>query len=345
VLPAATWGERTGTFTNADRTVHLSDQAVEPPGEARSDLEIFLDFARRMDLRDRSDQPLITWHDPESAFEAWKECSRGRPCDYSGLTYATLREGSGIQWPCTDEAPGGVERLYTDGRFNTSPDVCETFGFDLATGTPRSETEYRALDPDGRAFLYGVEYEAGPEPASADFPMLLTTGRTVYQFHTRTKTGRTPQLDQAAPDVWAELSRTDAASLGVEEGDRVRIESARGRLDAPVRISTIRPGVVFVPFHYGTWASPTEELAGADRADDRRHRTANELTRTAWDPVSKQPTFKVAAVRVSKIADGDGPSTAPTTGAAAPLDAAGIEPTVGGDTALVSSFAPSGQPA
>ena len=87
VLPAATWGEKTGTFTNADRTVHLSEQAVAPPGEARSDLEIFLDYATRMDFRDRDGAPLIRWHDPESTFEAWKECSRGRPCDYSGLTY------------------------------------------------------------------------------------------------------------------------------------------------------------------------------------------------------------------------------------------------------------------
>ena len=71
VLPAATWGEKTGTFTNADRTVHLSEQAVAPPGEARPDLDIFLDYARRMDFRDRHGAPLIGWHDPESAFEAF----------------------------------------------------------------------------------------------------------------------------------------------------------------------------------------------------------------------------------------------------------------------------------
>jgi anaerobic selenocysteine-containing dehydrogenase len=78
VLPAATWGEKLGTFTNADRTVHVSDKAVDPPGEAKPDLDIFLDYARRMDFRDRDGQPLIKWHDPESAFEAWKACSKGR---------------------------------------------------------------------------------------------------------------------------------------------------------------------------------------------------------------------------------------------------------------------------
>ena len=134
VLPAAAWGEKLGTFTNADRTVHLSERAVDPPGAARSDLDIFLDYARRMDFRDRDGRPLIGWHDAESAFEAWKACSRGRPCDYSGLTYDRLRGGSGIQWPCTAERPDGTERLYTDGVFNTDPDYCETFGHDLATG-------------------------------------------------------------------------------------------------------------------------------------------------------------------------------------------------------------------
>ena len=98
VLPGATWGEKLGTFTNVDRTVHIAEKAVEPPGEARSDLDIFLDYAHRMDFRDRDGGPLIKWDDPESAFEAWKACSRGRPCDYSAITYDRLRGGSGIQW-------------------------------------------------------------------------------------------------------------------------------------------------------------------------------------------------------------------------------------------------------
>jgi len=105
VLPAAIWGEKTGTFTNVDRTMHLAQKAVEPPGEARSDLDIFLDYARRMDLRDKDGQPLIKWHDPESTFEAWKDCSKGRICDYSAMSYDKLRGGSGIQWPCTDASP------------------------------------------------------------------------------------------------------------------------------------------------------------------------------------------------------------------------------------------------
>ena len=273
VLPGATWGEKTGTFTNTDRTVHLSERAVPPPGEARPDLEIFLDYARRMEFRDRDGGPLIKWDDPESAFEAWKECSRGRPCDYGEICYRRLREAGGIQW--------GGERLYGDGSFNTDPAYCEDFGHDLRTGAADGELEYRAKEPDGRAFLQAAPYEPSPEMPSEEYPLLLTTGRTIYQFHTRTKTGRAPELDAAAPDVWAELSSEDAAELGIGDGDVLAIESARGAITAPARIADIRPGVVFVPFHYAEHA-------------------ANELTITSWDPVSKQPLFKLAAARARK---------------------------------------------
>jgi anaerobic selenocysteine-containing dehydrogenase len=298
VLPAAAWGEKVGTFTNVDRTIHLSEQAVDPPGEARPDLDIFLDYARRMDFRDRDGAPLIAWDDAESAFEAWKRCSQGRPCDYSGVTYERLRHGGGIQWPCTAERPGGTERLYVDGVFNTDPGYCETYGHDLTTGSARSPEEYRAMQPAGRAFLHAVDYLPAPEQVDAAHPLVLTTGRTVYQFHTRTKTGRVPQLDAAAPDVWVEISQQDAEAAGVIDGDTVEIHSARGAIRAEARVSAIRPGVVFVPFHYGYW-----DCKGSGPAAAEPGRAANEMTMTTWDPVSKQPMFKLAAVHVSRVAD------------------------------------------
>src|SRR5205085_9043373 len=125
ILPPALWGEKTGTFTNITRTVHISHKAVEPPGEAKPDFEIFIDYAKRMDFRDKDGAPLIKWSTPEEVFEAWKECSKGRPCDHSGLSYKKLTGGSGIQWPCNDEFPEGRERLYTDGVFNTASENCE----------------------------------------------------------------------------------------------------------------------------------------------------------------------------------------------------------------------------
>jgi anaerobic selenocysteine-containing dehydrogenase len=291
VLPAALWGEKTGTYTNVDRTVHLSDQAVDPPGLARSDLDIWVEYARRMGFTSRSGKPLPPWETAEAAFDAWRECSRGRPCDYSALSYTQLRDG-GVQWPCTEEAPEGTERIYTDHVFPTGDDECETFGHDLATGAAITATQHAARRYDGRARLKGTDWTPAPENPDGTFPLQLTTGRTVYQFHTRTKTGRAPELDRAAPEVWVEIHRDDAEQSGIRDGDLVRIESVRGDITATVRVRGTRPGTVFVPFHYG---GPPEAQAAAPR------HAANELTITAWDPVSKQPQFKGGAVRVTRL--------------------------------------------
>ena len=314
LLPAATWGEKEGTFTNADRTVHHSGKAVEPPGEARSDLDIMLDYARRMDFRDKDGAPLVKWDDPESAFRAWQACSASRPCDYSGLSYARLRAGGETQWPCNERYPDGRERLYTEGDFHAAADDCENYGRDLVTGTGVEPEEYRAFNPDGKAMIKAAAYVPPAEPPHDEFPLQLNTGRTLYHFHTRTKTGRAPQLAAAAPDVWVELSAEDAAAHGVEEGDVVDVVAPRGRVRGRARVTAIRAGTIFVPFHFGYW----------DAGGDGHDRAANELTLTAWDPASKQPIFKTAACRLERVAAGDGvPAPAPTATASAPLAAVG----------------------
>jgi anaerobic selenocysteine-containing dehydrogenase len=332
VLPAATWAEKTGTFTNSDRTVHLSEKAVDPPGQARADLEIFLDYAERMDFRDKDGGRLVPWHDAESAFEAWKQCSAGRPCDYTGLSYEKLREHGGIQWPCNDQAPHGTERLYPDGIWWAHPEYCEEYGRDLVTGAATSEVEYRSLNPDGKAMLKAAEYLPPHEPPSADYPLELNTGRTLYHFHTRTKTGRVPQLNRAAPDVWVELSSAEAAARGLHEGDLVEVATERGALQGRLRITAIRDGMVFVPFHYGYWDTPE-----GNRPPSRgggHGRAANETTITDWDPVSKQPLFKTAAARVTLIEAGDGAaSPAPTNTASAPVNPDSAPRTAGGTDA------------
>jgi ferredoxin-nitrate reductase len=103
----------------------------------------------------------------------------------------------------------------------------------------------------------------------------------VYHFHTRTKTGRAPELNAAAPEPWVELAPSDAADLDISDGERVRVESRRGAVEVTARCNGYQPGSVFLPFHYG----------GEGTA-------ANELTPTSWDPVSKQPHFKSGAARV-----------------------------------------------
>jgi len=322
VLPAAGWGEKTGTFTNVNRVVHLSEQAVEPPGEAKSDLDIFLLYARAMGLADKDGSPLPAWSTPEEAFDAWRHATAGRPVDYTGLSYDTLRGPTGIPWPVNDRAPQGTDRLYTDPVFPTDTDQCETYGHDLVTGGDVTEQEHRAIAPAGRAFLKGAAYTPAHEEPSQEYPLLYTTGRTVYQFHTRTKTGRSPSLHAAAPDAWVEISPVDAEALGVEEGDRVRVESPRGAIEVQARVGQVMAGAVFAPFHYGSW-----DLE--DVAPDGQSRQANELTMTVWDPVSKQPYFKTCACRVIRVGPGEGPAPAPTTAASAPVSDE-VPPTGGG---------------
>jgi anaerobic selenocysteine-containing dehydrogenase len=149
------------------------------------------------------------------------------------------------------------------------------------------------LRPDGRAFLKSAAYSGPHEPPDDEYPLRFTTGRSVYHFHTRTKTARSPELDAAAPSVWLEMAAADAAEQGLADGELVEVRSRRGRIVAPLRIRGIQPGTVFAPFHYGYWDAP-------EGAEQRRPTAANELTITEWDPVSKQPVFKSAAVRVAR---------------------------------------------
>jgi anaerobic selenocysteine-containing dehydrogenase len=296
VLPAAMWGEKTGTFTNADRTVHISHKAVEPPGEARSDLDIFLDYARRMDFRDKDGQPLVKWSDAEGAFNHWRGFTKGWVCDYSGLSYAKLSEGSGIQWPCNDEHPDGKERLYTDFHFKTAAHETESYGHDIETGAARTPQEYKAHDPNGRAVLKAADYAPPEEQPDEDYPFWLTTGRLIYHWHTRTKTARSRELQEAAPEVFAQINEADAERLGINEGETIEVASRRGGVRAPARLGGVKAGHVFIPFHYGYWDE------SGDKGEEGGHaRAANELTLTSWDPVSKQPYFKFAAVQVRKV--------------------------------------------
>ena len=135
-------------------------------------------------------------------------------------------------------------------------------------------------------------------------------------------------MDKDAPEVWVEMSAGDAADRGFTEGDLLEVTTPRGRVRARLRISGIRHGVLFLPFHYGYWDTAAGHEPGADGG-----RAANELTMTDWDPVSKQPLFKTAAAAVQRITKGDGtPAAAPTTTASAPVTGS-VPPTTGGDDA------------
>ena len=221
VLPAAIWGEKDGTYTNSERRVSRVRKAVDPPGLARSDFDIFVTIAEAAGVRD---ELFPGWTGPEDAFDEWRRISAGRPCDYSGMTWDTIESSGGLQWPCP---PGssGAPHLYTDGSFHT---------------------------PTGRAKLWCVSPEPVADAPDDRFPFLLNTGRTVEHWHTRTKTGRVEILEQLAPEGWVEVNPADAGRLGVQAGEQVRLVSRRGFVEGvPVRVTaTVREGEVFMPFHY-----------------------------------------------------------------------------------------------
>jgi assimilatory nitrate reductase catalytic subunit len=223
VLPAAIWGEKEGTYTNSERRVSKVNRAVAPPGEAKSDFEIFLEFARKLNCYD---ELFPGWTGPSHAFAEWKRVSAGRLCDYSGLTYELLEKHNGIQWPfATGSEVSGNTRLYTDGKFGTE---------------------------DGKARLFCVEWEPLPEQPKREFPFILNTGRTVEHWHTRTKTGQVPLLERMSPNAWLEMNPRDAQRLNLKPHDYVNVVSARGKVRGlELRITEIiAPGQVFMPFHY-----------------------------------------------------------------------------------------------
>jgi len=222
VLPAAIWGEKKGTFTNSERRVNLVQAAVNPPGEAKTDFNIFLDLALYLGVREKL---FPKWRTEEDAFEEIKAVSSGRLCDYSGITYQKMLELGGIQWPCNDQNPNGKDSLYTDGVFPTE---------------------------DGKARLLYVESSPKPEDPDNSYRLILNTGRTVEHWHTRTKTAAVPILEYLAPIPWLEINPQTAQYYEIRPNDKVALISRRGRVkDLVVRITeTVQPGQVFLPFHY-----------------------------------------------------------------------------------------------
>jgi anaerobic selenocysteine-containing dehydrogenase len=288
-FPAAMWGEKTGCVTNAERSVNLLLKAVEPPGEARADFDIFVDVAQRLGFKDQDGAPLVAFKEPRDAFEEWRKVSKGRPCDYSAMSYELILKKGAVRWPCNDEHPEGAERLYEDLKFWTGIDDCESYGADFLTGNKHTRSDYQHIDPKGKAFLKPVKWRRPPNPTSEQYPFVLNTGRLVYHFHTRTKTGRSAALNAKAPRAYVEVSPADAARLEIGSGDLVEISSARGRWEGPaIVIDTVRPGELFVPFHYGKGAQ-----------------SANQHTTYARDAVSKQPHFKSSPVALRRLSFGE----------------------------------------
>ncbi|OIK13347.1 hypothetical protein BIV59_06205 [Bacillus sp. MUM 13] len=147
--------------------------------------------------------------------------------------------------------------------------------------------ERRCHNASGRAILHPTRYLPPAEQPNEEYPIWLTTGRLVWHWHTRTKTGRSPYLQMAAQHGYVEINKEDAKTLSIVQGEVVKISSPRGWIEVPARVGdVVQKGLVFVPFHFGSW---------------QKKEAAKELTADFVDPLSKQPTFKQSACKIEKI--------------------------------------------
>ncbi len=261
VLPGSLHEEDEGTVTTAEGRVIKINKAVECPGEAREDWRIIQDIAQALG-REKG----LTFSSPAEMFAELGQASKGGVADYSGITYEKLEAQNGVFWPCPTKEHTGTPRLFELGSWNPVAQGKGPFYF-----------------PDGKARFNVAPYSPPTEDVDEDYPLILTTGRVVSQFLSGTQTRRIGPLVDNYPEPRIEMHPALAERLGVNDGDWVTAESRRGSttLQALV-VKTIRPDTIFIPYH---WAG---------------RQSANQLTISAQDPISKIPEFKVCAVRVRK---------------------------------------------
>jgi assimilatory nitrate reductase catalytic subunit len=265
LLPASTWGEKEGTVTNSERRISRVRAAVPPPGSARHDWEIVVDFARRLEARGAP--PLFPYTQPEQIWNEHRESTRGRDLDITGLSYALLEQGP-QQWPFPEGAACGRERLYADGIFPTA---------------------------DGKARFAAVTYQPLAEPRESRYPFSLTTGRLRDQWHGMSRSGTLGRLFGHVPEPVVQMHPQDVARLALADGDLVHVTSRRGSIVLPVQAShELAPAQAFIAMHWGSeflggMSSTGEPLAGV-----------NAITTSAYCPGSRQPELKHAAVKILK---------------------------------------------
>ncbi len=233
LLPAASWAEKEGTVTNSERRISRVRAAVSPPGEARPDWEIAVDFAHRVVPAKAGIQ--FSYRSPEDIFNEHRETTRGRDLDITGLSYEILEHLGPQQWPHPEGATMGRTRLYTDGVFPT---------------------------PTGRARFLTIEYTPPAEEPDADYPIRLTTGRLRDQWHSMTRTGLVARLFSHSPEPEILLHAQTLTDLGLADGELTRVTSRRGSVVMKARASSeMRPGDAFVAMHWGSRFTSAETNA------------------------------------------------------------------------------------
>lgn len=241
VLPASSFAEKDGTFSNTERRVQRVRKAIEPVGDAKADWEIICLVASAMGYPMRYG----------SAAEIMCEIAGLTP-SYCGISFDRLDTGS-LQWPCPSADHPGTKFLHS-GKFSR-----------------------------GLGKFHPVEHIPPDEMPDKEYPLILSTGRRLYHYHTGTMTQRTGALEVAYAEEYLEVNCVDAEKLGLCDGDKVKVTSRRGQVEVKVRVSDkVTPGLVFTSFHYPAVA-------------------INQLTNSARDPIAKIPEYKVCAVKVEKV--------------------------------------------
>ncbi len=243
IFPAAAWSEDDGTFTNSERRVNRVRTAVPTPGQAKPNWWVFREVARRMGHM---------W-ESNSGQEIWdNEISMLAP-QMTGIKYSRI-EGDGLQWPVPSLDHLGTPYLHKDGCF-----TCGLGNFKPVDWTPPAEV------------------------ADDKYPYVLSTGRRLYHYHTRTQTGRSGGLNDLLGEETADISAADAEKLGVRDGEKIKVSSRRGEIEIAARITKeVPPGMVWMAFHF-------------------REACANWLTNPVYDPVSQTAEYKACAVSMQKL--------------------------------------------
>jgi len=242
VLPATSFAEKDGTFTNTERRVQRVRKAIEPVGDSRPDWWITCQIARRMGA---------SGFDFKHPSQIMEEIASVTP-SYGGINYSRL-ETEGLQWPCPTEEHPGTAILHTE------------------------------IFSRGKGHFVPLEYRPPAELPDDEYPLVLTTNRNLFQFHTGTMTRKVRGLNTFLGEELVAINPGDAEALGINDGDKIQVISRRGEVTAKAGVTeSTPPGTIAMTFHFAE--TPT-----------------NELTNPALDPVSKIPEYKVAAVRVQKI--------------------------------------------
>lgn len=276
VLPAAMWAEKTGVFGMSERRYQLHPKVTEAPGEAKSDFDFLLEFAAGLEERGVVRPGFITrkFKDVDDVWQEIMLASKGTPYDFMGITRERLVKERGLRWPCPDPSHPGTTRRFVKG---------DDPLLDGDSSLKDGETKFYSA-PDQRATVWLRPVQEPAELADAEYPMVLTTGRVLEHWHTGTMTMRAPELRNAYRQCFIEIHPDDAAPLGIRSGDQVRITSRRGEATMKARvISAPQPGMCFVPMH---WEDDPSMI--------------NRVTINAIDAGSKQPEFKICAVKLAK---------------------------------------------